>query len=90
HAHAIPFYVAAPSSTVDFALAHGDLIPIEQRDPAEVTTLAGVAIAPAGVVAAHPAFDVTPHTLVSAIITERGVIHPPYQAELRRVLQGAN
>jgi len=82
-AHHIPFYVAAPSSTVDFALDDGDAIPIEERDPAEVTSFGGVTIAPAGVVAAHPAFDVTPHDLVTAIITERGVIYPPYSENLR-------
>ena len=87
HAHNIPFYVAAPSSTVDFALATGDAIPIEQRDPAEVTTIGGRAIAPAGVSAAHPAFDVTPHELISAIITERGVVYPPYDENLRRTLE---
>jgi methylthioribose-1-phosphate isomerase len=86
-AHAIPFYVAAPSSTVDFSLPNGDAIPIEQRDPAEVTTLGGQPIAPAGVVAAHPAFDVTPHDLVTAIITERGVVYPPYVENLRQTLQ---
>jgi methylthioribose-1-phosphate isomerase len=86
-AHAIPFYVAAPSSTVDFALPNGDAIPIEQRDPSEVTTLAGWSIAPAGVAAAHPAFDVTPNDLITAIITERGVVYPPYQENLRRTLQ---
>jgi methylthioribose-1-phosphate isomerase len=86
HAHSIPFYVAAPSSTVDFALPNGDAIPIEQRDPSEVTTLGGQPIAPAGVAAAHPAFDVTPHELITAIITERGVIYPPYAETLRSVL----
>jgi methylthioribose-1-phosphate isomerase len=86
-AHAIPFYVAAPSSTVDFTLPDGDAIPIEQRDPAEVTTIAGQPIAPAGVVAAHPAFDVTPHELITAIITERGVVYPPYQENLRQTLR---
>jgi methylthioribose-1-phosphate isomerase len=88
-AHGIPFYVAAPSSTVDFALRDGDAIPIEQRDPSEVTTLAGQPIAPAGVTAAHPAFDVTPHELITAIITERGVVYPPFEEHLRRVLQSA-
>jgi methylthioribose-1-phosphate isomerase len=87
HAHAIPFYVAAPSSTVDFALPNGDAIPIEQRDPSEVTTVAGQSIAPAGVAAANPAFDVTPNDLITAIITERGVVYPPYQENLRRTLE---
>ena len=89
-AHGIPFYVAAPSSTVDFALPNGDAIPIEQRDPAEVTTIGGRSIAPEGVEAAHPAFDVTPHELITAIITERGVVYPPYTENLRRMLQIEN
>lgn len=86
-AHGIPFYVAAPSSTVDFTLPNGDAIPIEQRDSAEVTSIAGQPIAPAGVAAAHPAFDVTPHELITAIITERGVVYPPYAETLRRTLE---
>jgi methylthioribose-1-phosphate isomerase len=85
-AHGIPFYVAAPSSTIDFTLPDGDAIPIEQRDPAEVATLAGRPIAPAGVVAAHPAFDITPHELIAAIITERGVVYPPYDENLHGTL----
>lgn len=85
-AHGIPFYVAAPSSTIDMRLPDGDAIPIEQRDPAEVTMIAGQSIAPAGVQAAHPAFDVTPHTLITALITERGVIEPPYEVNLRKML----
>jgi methylthioribose-1-phosphate isomerase len=86
-AHGIPFYVAAPSSTVDFRLPDGDAIPIEQRDSAEVTSMGGQLIAPAGVHAAHPAFDVTPHALITAIITERGVVYPPFEANLRKMLQ---
>jgi methylthioribose-1-phosphate isomerase len=85
-AHSIPFYVAAPSSTVDFSLPNGDAIPIEQRDPSEVTTLGGQPIAPAGVAAAHPAFDITPHELITAIVTERGIVYPPYEENLRRTL----
>jgi methylthioribose-1-phosphate isomerase len=85
-AHGIPFYVAAPSSTVDFTLPDGDAIPIEQRDPAEVTSFGGRSIAPEGVAAAHPAFDITPHELITAIITEREVVYPPYQENLRRAL----
>jgi methylthioribose-1-phosphate isomerase len=82
-AHGIPFYVAAPSSTIDLSMAHGDLIPIEERPAAEVVALGGQQIAPAGVAAAHPAFDVTPHELVTAIITERGVIYPPFEEGLQ-------
>ena len=84
-AHGIPFYVAAPSSTVDLSVSDGAGIPIEQRDPAEVTHLAGQLLAPPGVQAAHPAFDVTPHTLIDAIITEQGIVRPPYSANLPRL-----
>ncbi|HTO55418.1 MAG TPA: S-methyl-5-thioribose-1-phosphate isomerase [Myxococcota bacterium] len=76
-AHGLPFYVAAPFSSVDLSLASGREIPIEQRSAAEVTTIAGRRIAPEGVLALHPAFDVTPAEFVTAIITERGVIRPP-------------
>ena len=86
-AHAIPFYVAAPTSTIDMRLESGAGIPIEQRDPREVTHLAGRILAPRGVRAAHPAFDVTPHALITAIITERGIIEPPFEANLRRILR---
>ncbi len=72
--HGIPFYVAAPYSTVDFALATGDEIPIEQRAPEEVTQPRGTVCAPAGVAVYNPAFDVTPATLISAIVTDRGVV----------------
>jgi methylthioribose-1-phosphate isomerase len=74
----VPFYVAAPLSTIDLSLASGAEIPIEERSSREVTEVLGTPIAPEGVHAAHPAFDVTPARLVSAIITERGVLRPPY------------
>ncbi len=89
-AHAIPFYVAAPTSTIDMRLKSGDDIPIEQRDPREVTHLAGQVLAPEGVDAAHPAFDVTPHDLISAIITEQGIVEPPFEKELGRIMQTAD
>ncbi len=76
-AHGLPFYVAAPWSTVDFSLASGAEIPIEERDPAEVTHLAGVAVAPEGVAVYNPAFDVTPHRYITAVVTEDGVFPPP-------------
>jgi methylthioribose-1-phosphate isomerase len=77
HAHGIPFYVAAPSSTIDLATATGDLIPIEQRDPREVTHVRGeTAIAPDGVGVDNPAFDITPARLITGIITERGIFIP--------------
>lgn len=75
-AHGIPFYVAAPSSTFDLALASGEGIPIEQRDPTEITHMEGRRLAAPGVGAYNPAFDVTPAALITALITERGVIRP--------------
>ena len=79
----IPFYVAAPLSTIDLSLASGEQIPIEERSPAEVTRWAGVATAPEKVAARHPAFDVTPHRYVTAIITERGIARDPYTESLK-------
>ncbi len=76
--HALPFYVAAPLSTVDFTLDSGDAIPIEERDSEEVTHWRGEPLATPGVRALNPAFDVTPAALVTAIITERGVAYPSY------------
>jgi len=81
--HGIPFYVAAPWSTVDLATPDGDGIPIEQRSPREVTHLAGKQIVPDGVRVENPAFDVTPHRYVAAIITERGVAKVPYSESLQ-------
>ena len=81
-AHGIPFYVTAPTSTLDFALKTGDEIPIEQRAAAEVTEGFGKVTAPEGVKVYSPAFDVTPAALVSAIITEKGVARPPYTESL--------
>jgi methylthioribose-1-phosphate isomerase len=75
--HGIPFYVAAPISTIDFSTESGADIPIEERDPREVTHVLGkVQIAPEGVKAANPAFDVTPARYIAAIITEKGAFHP--------------
>lgn len=76
--HGVPFYCAAPWSTVDASLADGDLIPIEQRAPGEVTELAGRPIAPAGTPALNPAFDVTPARYVTGFITDRGIVQPPF------------
>ncbi|NBX48155.1 MAG: S-methyl-5-thioribose-1-phosphate isomerase, partial [Chloroflexi bacterium] len=76
--HGIPVYVAAPTSTVDLSLASGREIPIEMRDPAEVTSFRGQPVAPTGMHALHPAFDVTPAKYVTAIITEVGVHYPPF------------
>lgn len=83
--HEIPFYVAAPFSTLDMKISDGSDIPIEQRDPAEVTHIGGVRVVPAGVSVFNPAFDVTPNSFVTAIITDRGVALPPYDVNLRRL-----
>jgi methylthioribose-1-phosphate isomerase len=87
--NSIPFYVAAPTSTVDLSLKSGAEIPIEERSSREVTEICGVSIAPAGVNAAHPAFDVTPARLVTAIITERGILRAPYEQSLADALRSA-
>jgi methylthioribose-1-phosphate isomerase len=81
----IPFYAAAPLSTLDLSCPSGDKIPIEERDPREVTEFAGKPIAPAGTIARHPAFDVTPARYVSAIVTEAGIARPPYSESLRKL-----
>jgi methylthioribose-1-phosphate isomerase len=83
--HGIPFYVAAPFSTVDLETPDGSKIPIEQRAIREVTHIAGKAIAPEGVKVENPAFDVTPAKYVGAIITERGIARAPYEQSLRRL-----
>ena len=84
--HQIPFYVAAPLSTIDLETESGAAIPIEERDSAEVTAVAGVRIAPVGVAARHPAFDVTPAELVTALITERGVVFEPNHQKIQALL----
>jgi methylthioribose-1-phosphate isomerase len=87
--HSIPFYVAAPWSTVDLETPDGNATPIEQRSPKEVTHLAGKQIAPDGVKVENPAFDVTPSKYVAAIITERGVARAPYQESLSTLAEAA-
>jgi methylthioribose-1-phosphate isomerase len=87
-AHHIPFYVVAPRSTIDLKLPSGEYIPIEQRNPEEVTRIRGTAIAPEGIQVANPAFDVTPHSYVTAIITEAGIARPPYEESLRQLCLG--
>jgi len=82
-AHGLPFYVAAPKSTFDMSLASGEAIPIEQRDPSEVTHAFGFRTAPEGIAVYNPAFDVTPHELVTAFITEEGIIRPPFDVNLQ-------
>ena len=81
--HGIPFYVAGPTSSIDINCPSGKEIPIEQRDAKEVSHIFGKALAPKGTKVFNPAFDVTSHELISAIITEKGVIQPPYQQNIR-------
>jgi methylthioribose-1-phosphate isomerase len=81
--HRIPFYVAAPLSTIDIGIADGSGIPIEERDPSEVTGFRGVRCAPEGVQVANPAFDVTPAALITGLITEKGVVDRPDAAKIR-------
>jgi methylthioribose-1-phosphate isomerase len=83
--HDIPFYVAAPVSTLDLKIPDGSHIPIEQRDPMEVTHIGGTRIVPEGVSVFNPAFDVTPNSFVTAIITDRGIAHPPYIESLEKL-----
>jgi methylthioribose-1-phosphate isomerase len=88
-AHEVPFYVAAPTSTIDLTLATGAAIPIEERAPEEVERFAGIRVVPEGVSVIHPAFDVTPHRLITAIITERGVARPSFQESLASLCRAA-
>ncbi len=81
----IPFYVAAPMSTIDFSVSSGADIPIEERNPDEVTHIQGIRIAPKGAKAANPAFDVTPHCYISAIITEKGIFREPYVEKMKKL-----
>ncbi|MGE5820449.1 MAG: S-methyl-5-thioribose-1-phosphate isomerase [Deltaproteobacteria bacterium] len=81
--HGVPFYVAAPTSSIDLGCASGKEIPIEQRNPKEVSNIFGRAIAPKGIKVLNPAFDVTPQDLISALITEKGVILAPYLKNIR-------
>lgn len=78
HAHGIPFYVAAPWSTIDLATPTGAVIPIEERNAKEVTHMAGTQVTPDGASVRNPSFDVTPHRYITAIVTERGILRPPY------------
>jgi methylthioribose-1-phosphate isomerase len=87
--HGIPFYVAAPTSTVDLATADGSGIPIENRNVREVSHIAGKQIVPDGVEIENPAFDVTPAKYVAAIITERGIARAPYEESLRKLAEEA-
>ena len=85
-AHNLPFYVAAPTSTIDLTLSDGTLIPIEERDPREVTHLGERQLAPEGIAIRNPAFDVTPARLISAIITEHGLARGDYRTRLAELV----
>jgi len=82
----VPFYIAAPISTIDVSIKSGEEIPIEERDPKEVTQVLGKQIAPAGVKVFNPAFDLTPHGYVEAIITEKGIIRKPFEENIKLVV----
>jgi methylthioribose-1-phosphate isomerase len=82
-ANGVPFYPVVPTSTIDLELAHGDLIPIEERGKEEVVSVFGKSIAPEGASARNPAFDVTPHRYVTGIVTEAGIVYPPFVKNLR-------
>jgi methylthioribose-1-phosphate isomerase len=85
--HGIPFYVAAPMTTLDLSLKSGDEIPIEERDPKEVTHIKDHQMAPEGIDVHNPAFDVTPNRLISAIITDKGVARAPFEESLRALAE---
>jgi len=84
--HGVPFYVAAPLSTFDRSISNGSEIPIEVRDQAEITTINGIPIAPSGAQALNPAFDITPSNLIAGIITEVGILRPPFEASIKEAL----
>jgi methylthioribose-1-phosphate isomerase len=85
NAHSIPFYVAAPISTIDFSLEDGNGIPIEERASSEITHIKGIQIAPAGINVRNPAFDITPSKNISAIVTEKGIIYPPFKENITKL-----
>lgn len=89
-AHRIPFYVAAPLSTIDLKTPNGNRIPVEHRPGQEITRIAGVELAPPGVKALNPAFDITPATYVTAIITEAGIIRPPFKSHIRHIMRSTH
>ncbi|MFY9218811.1 MAG: S-methyl-5-thioribose-1-phosphate isomerase, partial [Tepidanaerobacteraceae bacterium] len=83
----VPFYIAAPISTIDFEIASGEEIVIEERDSMEITHINGVRIAPEGIEVYNPAFDVTPNSNITGIITEKGIIRQPYSLNLAKLRQ---
>jgi methylthioribose-1-phosphate isomerase len=87
HEHKVPFYVAAPISTVDLNTPTGDAIPIEERDQREVSHLGTARLTPEGAHIRNPAFDVTPYRYITGIITERGILRPPYSESLKAAVE---
>jgi methylthioribose-1-phosphate isomerase len=87
HEHKVPFYVAAPLSTIDLATPDGDRIPIEERDQREVSHLGAARLTPEGAHIRNPAFDITPNRYITGIITERGIFRPPFAESLLRAFQ---
>ncbi|MBI3913694.1 MAG: S-methyl-5-thioribose-1-phosphate isomerase [Chloroflexi bacterium] len=85
-----PFYAVMPTTTIDMTLADGDAIPIEERDAREVTHIEGMQIAPDGVRVGNPAFDVTPHKYITALVTERGIVRAPFKENLLRLMDAAD
>jgi methylthioribose-1-phosphate isomerase len=90
HEHKLPFYVAAPLSTIDLATPDGEHIPIEERDQREVSHLGSSRLTPEGALIRNPAFDITPHRYIAGIITEKGIFHPPYIESLQRAFEAAS
>jgi methylthioribose-1-phosphate isomerase len=88
--HDLPFYVAAPFSTIDLATPDGTRIPIEQRSALEITHIAGKAMTPDGIQVENPAFDVTPAKYITAIVTERGIVRAPYEKSLAKLARDEN
>lgn len=86
HAHGIPFYIAAPTSTIDLKVPSGQEIPIEERNPQELRELFGVQTAPLDVPVYNPAFDVTPAKYITGIITEKGIVSPPFSVNLLKIM----
>ena len=84
NSHHIPFYIAAPISTIDFSISSGNKIPIEERKPKEITSWFGKRVAPKGIKVYNPAFDVTPSKYITGIITEKGIARPPYKKYLKK------
>ena len=87
-AYGVPFYSAAPTSTIDFSMKDGRDIPIEERDADEVRKIEGMAIAPEDMPVYNPSFDVTPHENITGIITEKGIIRPPFDKNIERIRNG--